>query len=79
VVYSYLRLDKDEINEEDDFIVLNIFVCEALAVRTLSQSHSFPKRAVICFAVCRVQVRHWRATRDADRHLRQRLPAATET
>ncbi len=40
-VSTHLGFDQDKINEEHDEIMFNIFVCKALAVRTLRQSDTF--------------------------------------
>jgi hypothetical protein len=37
-VTAYLRFDQDQVNEENNKIMLDIFVCEAFASRALSQS-----------------------------------------
>lgn len=48
--------------------MLNIFVGEAFAVRTLCQSYAFSKRAIISFAVGCVEVREGLGAGDAERH-----------
>jgi hypothetical protein len=53
-VVSYLRLYKHQINKQNHIIMLNIFVGEPLAARTLRQTHPFAERAIIGFAIRRV-------------------------
>jgi hypothetical protein len=48
---SYLRLDQDQVDEQDYKVVLNIFVGESFAARALRQTHPLPKRAIIGLAV----------------------------
>lgn len=55
LVSTHLRFDQYQINEENDKVVLNVFVCKPLAAWALRQSDAFPERAVIGFAVCRIQ------------------------
>ena len=52
---TYLRLDQDQIDEEDDEIMLDVLVCEAFAARALGQPHTFAERLVIGLAVCCVE------------------------
>jgi hypothetical protein len=54
VQFTYLRLDKDEINEDHDEIMLDVFVREPLAARTLRKTHSFAQGSVIGATVCAV-------------------------
>ena len=58
---SYLGLDQHQIDEQNDHIMLDIFVGEALAPRTLRQSHTLAQRFVVGFAVGRVQCLDWEA------------------
>lgn len=57
-----LGLDQNEIYEQYDKVMLNVFVGEAFAAWTLCQSHAFAKGSIICFAVGRVKLVHWEAT-----------------
>ena len=52
--FTYLRLDKDEINEDHDEIMFDVFVREPLATRTLRQTHPFTQGTIIGAAVCAV-------------------------
>ena len=38
---SYLRFDQDEIDEEHDKVMLDVFIGKAFASRTLRQSYAF--------------------------------------
>lgn len=53
----YLRLDEHQVDEDHDKVVFNVFIGEALAPRTLGQSHAFALGAVIGTTVGAVQVR----------------------
>ena len=46
-----LRLDQDQVNEEDHKVMFDIFVGEALTARALCQSYTFAQSAIIGFAV----------------------------
>ena len=37
-----LRFDEDEINEQDDIIMLDVFICKSFAPWALCQSHVAP-------------------------------------
>jgi hypothetical protein len=50
----YLRFDQNQINEQHHEIMLDIFVGEAFAARTLRQPHSLSQGFIIGFAVCRI-------------------------
>lgn len=52
--FTYLRLDKNEINEDHNEIVLDVFVREPLAARTLRQTHTFTQGTVISATICTV-------------------------
>lgn len=54
---AYLRLDQDQINEKNNIVMLNIFVGEALAIRTLCQSYTLAERSIIGLAVSCVEMR----------------------
>ena len=64
----HLRFDQDQINEEDDEIMLDIFVGESFAARTLGQTHSLSKRAVVSLAISCVKLMDWVATFNANWH-----------
>ena len=51
VTGTYLRLDQDQVNEEDNVIMLDILVGKTFTIRTLGQAHTFSKRAIIGPAV----------------------------
>ena len=59
---THLRLDQHKIDEQNDEIVLDIFIREPLASWALCQSHAFSKSLVIGFAVRRVQSLNGKAT-----------------
>lgn len=63
-----LRLDQHQIDEEHHEVVLDVFVREALAARTLRQPHAFAETAVVGFAVFVVEPLHGVAAFDADGH-----------
>lgn len=44
---TYLWLDEHKVDEDHDKVILDVFVGEALAARTLGQSHAFALGAVI--------------------------------
>lgn len=48
VFITYLRFDQDEINEEYDEVMLDIFVTEAAAVLAHRQSDVVSSRLVTC-------------------------------
>jgi len=52
----HLRLDQDQVNEQHDEVMLDVFVGEALAARALGEPDAFAQRPVIRLAVCRVQL-----------------------
>ncbi len=64
----YLRLDQHQVDEQDDEIVLDVFVREALAARALREAHALAQRAVVGFAVRRVEASDGIAAGDADGH-----------
>jgi len=63
-----LRLDQHQIDKQHHKIMLDIFVREALAARTLRQPHAFAETAVVGFAVFVVEPLHGVAAFDADGH-----------
>ena len=63
-----MRLDQDQVDEQDDKVMLDIFVGETLAIGALSEPDSFSERAIIGFAVDGVKLLHGRAAGDAYRH-----------
>jgi hypothetical protein len=65
---TYLRLDQDQINEQHHKVMLDIFVCEALAARALRQAHALAQGTVIGLGVGGVQCVHWEAAFYAYRH-----------
>jgi hypothetical protein len=65
---TYLRLDQDQIDEEDDKIMLDILVGEAFAAWTLGQPYAFAESLVIGFAVGGVKCADRIPTFDAYRH-----------
>jgi hypothetical protein len=46
-----LRLDQDQVDEEDDKVMFDVFVGEAVALRTLGQAHALAQGAVVGLAV----------------------------
>lgn len=48
---TYLRFDQYQIDEEDNIIMLNIFIGESLAVWTLREAYTLAKCSIISFAV----------------------------
>lgn len=46
-----LRLDQDQVYEEDDKVMFDIFVCKALAAWALRQPDTLAQRTIIGFAV----------------------------
>ncbi|KAI5300011.1 alpha-1,2-mannosyltransferase (Kre5) [Ascosphaera pollenicola] len=65
---THLRLDQNQINEQNHKVMLDVLIRELLAARTLRQSHALAQRAVIGFAVRRVEVRDGEAAFDAYWH-----------
>lgn len=63
-----LRLDEDKIDEEDDVIVLDIFVGKQLTARALSQTDTLAEGAVIGLAVGGIEMGDWIAALDAYWH-----------
>lgn len=51
---TYLWLDQDQIDEQHDEIMLDVFVGEAFAAWTLCEAYTFAESLVIGFAVCGV-------------------------
>ncbi len=51
-----LRLDEDEVDEEHDEVMLDVFVGEALAAGALGEADAFAGGAVVGFAVGRVEL-----------------------
>lgn len=47
----HLRLDQDEIDEQDDKVVLDVFVGKFLAVGALREADAFAEGAVVGFGV----------------------------
>jgi hypothetical protein len=64
----YLRLDQHQIDEQHHEVVLDILVCEALAARTLRQSHALPKCSIISLAVGMVEGVDGKSAFDTYRH-----------
>jgi len=52
---AYLWFDQDQIEEKDNKIMLDVFVCETLATRALCQANALSQSTVIGLTVCRVQ------------------------
>jgi hypothetical protein len=67
-VRTDLWFDEDKINEENNKVVLHIFVCKALAMWTLCQTNTFAQRTIISFAVRGVEVFDWSAAGNAYWH-----------
>ena len=65
---TYLRLDQDQIDEEDDKVMLDVLVREAFTTRTLGQTHAFAECLVIGFAVGRIKRADGVPAFDAYRH-----------
>jgi hypothetical protein len=55
-ISPYLWFDEDEVDEDHDEVVFDVFVGEALAARTLRQSHTFTLGAIISTTVGAIQV-----------------------
>jgi hypothetical protein len=51
VWYTCLRLYEHQVDEDDDEVVLDVFVGEALAAWALCEADALAERAVVCFAV----------------------------
>lgn len=54
-VMAYLRLDQDEVDEQHDKIMLDVFVSEPLASWTLCQPDALSQGAIVGFAVGSVE------------------------
>lgn len=65
---THLRLDQDQVNEQDHKVMLNIFVGESFAIGALRQAYPFTKRTIIRLAVNSVEVFDGSAAGDAYRH-----------
>lgn len=66
---TYLRLDQDEVNEQYNQVMLDIFVREAFTSRALRQTDALSKRLVIGLAVGGVEILHGEAASDANQSL----------
>jgi len=51
--------------------MLDVFVGESFAARALREADTFAERSIICFAVCRVQIRELVAAFYANGHVGQ--------
>lgn len=67
-VATDLWLDEHQVDKDHNEVIFHVFVGEALAARTLGQSHALPLRTVIGTTVCAIQVRDRVGTFDADGH-----------
>ena len=65
---SHLRLDEDEIDEQHDVVVLDVFVRKSFASRTLSQPDAFAEGTIIGRSVRGIELIDGIATFDADGH-----------
>jgi hypothetical protein len=65
---TYLRLYKNQINEQNHKIMLDVFVGEAFASWTLRETDAFSQRLVVGFAVSGVEIGNRVAALDADGH-----------
>lgn len=65
---SYLWFDQDQVDEDHDKVIFDVFVGEALAARALRQSHAFALGSVIGTTIRAIQVRDRIGAFDADGH-----------
>lgn len=65
---SYLWLDQDQVDEQDNKVMLDVLVGEPFAARALRQAHALAQRAVIGLGVCGVEGIYGKATFYAYRH-----------
>lgn len=65
---SYLWFDQDQIDEQDNKIMLDIFVCKTLASRALCQADALSQSTIIGLTVCRVQAAYGVPTLDTNGH-----------
>lgn len=56
VLGTYLRLDQDQVNENNHEIILDVLVGESLAARALRQAHAFAQGSVIGAAVGAIEM-----------------------
>jgi hypothetical protein len=64
----YLRLDQHQIDKKYDIVMLDVFVGEPLAARTLRQADPFAKGEVISLAIGGVEMGDGVGAFDADGH-----------
>ena len=55
-VFAYLRLNQHKVNKQDDEIMLDVFVGEPMTMSALREADPFAERAVIGFAVGRIEI-----------------------
>lgn len=65
---NYLWLDQHQINEEDDIVMLDVFVGEAFAARALGQADALAEGVIVGLAVGGVEVGDGIGAFDADGH-----------
>lgn len=65
---AYLRLNEQQVNEEHDKVIFNVFVGKPLAPGALRQSHTLALGPVIGTTVGAVEVRDRIGALDANRH-----------
>lgn len=65
---NYLWFDQHQIDEEDDIVMLDVFVGETLAARALGQADALAERVIVGLAVGGVKVGDGIGAFDADRH-----------
>lgn len=53
--FTYLRLNQNQINKKDHEIMLDIFIREALAARTLREAYAFAEGLVVGFGIGRIE------------------------
>jgi hypothetical protein len=63
-----LRLDQDQVDEQDDKVMFDVFVGEAATLRTLGQTHAFAQGSVVGLAVLGVEGIDGMSAFDADGH-----------
>jgi len=59
---TYLRFDQDQINKQHNKVMLDVFVGESFAPRTLRQANALAQSLVVRFAVGGVEGLHGQAT-----------------
>lgn len=64
-----MRLDQDEVDEQNDEVMLDVFVRKTLTARTLSEPDTFSQRSVIRLTVGSIQLVDWISTFNTYRHL----------